>query len=407
MFWLIIFSVAYAGSTENPHPTYQSDPVLKGFRSQTLNPGDNLTLSCTLSGLGDKEKVRFTWERNGEIVQDSLVSIDSGYSGVVWYSRVYLEQVTGATGAGWWKCKAGALSETARIDVAGSTKLLNPENTLGVERESGELNRVGRIGEDIVLYCPYQGTPPTQFTWWTKGRRIGESTRFRFPEPGLLRVLNLTVSEQGTYTCRAKVQEGEDLSGSIQLTVIDSPEWVAPPQDSRVTLGSRLVLDCRVRGEPKPEIEWTRRGAVLNPVTWDGYKIYENGTLEIISTRLRDQGEYTCSASNSVLPHLSRSVQVQLNVGAYFYPEQDELQGERREKVGEQDGSEDIDDETLKDLQQSIRVRSEERVILSCNPHGDPPLEIYWFRDNKPIPSPNHRFKIKNEDKNGTVSKEY
>jgi len=28
------------------------------------------------------------------------------------------------------------------------------------------------------------------------------------------------VSEQGTYTCRAKVQEGEDLSGSIQLTVI-------------------------------------------------------------------------------------------------------------------------------------------------------------------------------------------
>jgi len=43
-----------------------------------------------------------------------LVSIDSGYSGEVWYSRVYLEQVTGATGAGWWKCKAGALSETAR-----------------------------------------------------------------------------------------------------------------------------------------------------------------------------------------------------------------------------------------------------------------------------------------------------
>ena len=44
--------------------------------------------------------------------------------------------------------------------------------------------------------------------------------RFMFPEPGLLRVLNLTVSEQGTYTCRAKVQDGEDLSGSIQLTVI-------------------------------------------------------------------------------------------------------------------------------------------------------------------------------------------
>ena len=43
------------------------------------------------------------------------------------------------------------------------------------------------------------------------------------------------------------------------------------------------------------------------------FRIYENGTLEIISTRLRDQGEYTCSASNSVLPHLSRSVQVQLN----------------------------------------------------------------------------------------------
>jgi len=59
---------------------------------------------------------------------------------------------------------------------------------------------------------------------------------------------------------------------SCSVKCLDSPEWVAPPQDSRVTLGSRLVLDCRVRGEPKPEIEWTRRGAVLNPVTWDGYK---------------------------------------------------------------------------------------------------------------------------------------
>ena len=48
------------------------------------------------------------------LIQDSSVSIDSGYSGEVWYSRVYLEQVTGATGAGWWMCKAGDLSQTAR-----------------------------------------------------------------------------------------------------------------------------------------------------------------------------------------------------------------------------------------------------------------------------------------------------
>ena len=54
------------------------------------------------------------------------------------------------------------------------------------------------------------------------------------------------------------------------------------------------------------------------------FRIYENGTLEIISTRLRDQGEYTCSASNSVLPHLSRSVQVQLNGRIqYIYTEGD------------------------------------------------------------------------------------
>ena len=62
------------------------------------------------------------------LIQDSSVSIDSGYSGEVWYSRVYLEQVTGATGAGWWMCKVGDLSQTARYTCSNRGCLMIVKN---------------------------------------------------------------------------------------------------------------------------------------------------------------------------------------------------------------------------------------------------------------------------------------
>ena len=53
---------------------------------------------------------------------------------------------------------------------------------------------------------------------------------------------------------------------------LDAPEWVEPPRDTRITLGAGLLLHCGVRGEPKPEIEWTQSGIKLISGTWDRYK---------------------------------------------------------------------------------------------------------------------------------------
>ena len=41
---------------------------------------------------------------------------------------------------------------------------------------------------------------------------------------------------------------------------LESPYFLAQPEDVVTVAGSDIVLDCQVGGEPVPEVRWTRQG---------------------------------------------------------------------------------------------------------------------------------------------------
>lgn len=93
----------------------------------------------------------------------------------------------------------------------------------------------------------------------------------------------------------------------IQSLTPARPQGAAPPTFERVPQNCRFVqggnasFELKVRGNPRPQVVWTRRGAPI--VSSDKYTVKFNeqtGESSLLISRLQkeDEGEYTCSASN-------------------------------------------------------------------------------------------------------------
>lgn len=73
--------------------------------------------------------------------------------------------------------------------------------------------------------------------------------------------------------------------------------------DSNLTIrdGDQLVLTCTVKGDPEPQITWTKNGKTLSSSEIMSLK-YKNGlcTLTINEVFPEDEGEFVCTATNSI-----------------------------------------------------------------------------------------------------------
>lgn len=73
--------------------------------------------------------------------------------------------------------------------------------------------------------------------------------------------------------------------------------------DSNVTVrdGDQLVLTCTVKGDPEPQVTWTKNGKPLSSSEILSLK-YKNGvsTLTINEVFPEDEGVFVCTATNSI-----------------------------------------------------------------------------------------------------------
>lgn len=80
------------------------------------------------------------------------------------------------------------------------------------------------------------------------------------------------------------------------------PEFTRPLNiDLEVIDGERLLLECTVKGDPDPQITWSKNGKSISSSEIMNLK-YKNGvaTLTINEIYPEDEGTYTCTATNSV-----------------------------------------------------------------------------------------------------------
>jgi hypothetical protein len=82
-------------------------------------------------------------------------------------------------------------------------------------------------------------------------------------------------------------------------TITVKPFLIRGPQDAVTLVGGSVEFQCRVGGDPPPDILW-RRTAGGGNMPLGRVHILEDRSLRVEDVILEDEGEYSCEADNAV-----------------------------------------------------------------------------------------------------------
>ncbi|XP_055634932.1 protein sax-3-like [Toxorhynchites rutilus septentrionalis] len=157
-------------------------------------------------------------------------------------------------------------------------------------------------GETVLLECgPPKGVPEPMVAWRKNGQKldIETSKRIRIVDGGNLAIQDVRQTDEGQYQCIAKNLVGVRESTMAFLKVHVKPFLIRGPHDSTVVEGSSVTFQCRVGGDPMPDVLW-RRSASGGNMPLDRVHILEDRSLRLENVVSDDEGEYSCEADNAV-----------------------------------------------------------------------------------------------------------
>ncbi|NXP46126.1 PALLD protein, partial [Heliornis fulica] len=153
------------------------------------------------------------------------------------------------------------------------------------------------------------GLPTPDLSWQLNGRPIrpDSSHKMLVRENGVhsLIIEPVTARDAGIYTCIASNRAGENTF-SLELVVAakevhKAPTFIEKLQNTGVTEGFPVRLECRISGEPAPQIFWKKENESLTYNT-DRVSMHQDNygyiCLLIQGATKEDAGWYTVSAKN-------------------------------------------------------------------------------------------------------------
>lgn len=124
-----------------------------------------------------------------------------------------------------------------------------------------------------------------------------------------------------TVSASTRVGEGSSSSTRLLLTPLIPAAVYTHGGVLRERQGEDITLQCRSVGDPRPSLQWQRRGMVLGETGGPDTPrllqpegrllLHGDGRLVLQDTRREDSGNYTCTATNQ---HGSDSVSHALTV---------------------------------------------------------------------------------------------
>lgn len=137
------------------------------------------------------------------------------------------------------------------------------------------------------------------------------------------------------------------------------------------------MLRCKVRGNPRPTISWTREGQPLKESDRVKTEYLDDGTiiLTVKDTTMEDTGEYRCEAENE---YGSAWTEGPIVVAA--------------------EGTLPTEGEAPDFLEpvRPVTVMQGETAVLEGKITGSPAPEVKWYKADKPISPSDARYKIEN-----------
>ncbi|XP_076342776.1 cell adhesion molecule Dscam1-like isoform X2 [Tachypleus tridentatus] len=213
-------------------------------------------------------------------------------------------------------------------------------------------------GRSVSLHCTASGTPLPQVTWALDGYYVPDNDRVRIGDyvsrsgnvVSFVNISNVQVQDGGAYECTAENDVGK-IRHSARLNVFGNPLVKNMPAKVVVS-GETSYLHCRVAGYPIDQITWEKDGRQL-PFN-RRQKVFSNGTIMIKEfQKTKDDGIYTCMATNDKRKSASGDVHVKVKVKPlvlpFVFPE---------------------------NVERGMKLSAVCSVAV-----GDPPINVSWIKD--------------------------
>ncbi|XP_016146102.1 hemicentin-1-like [Sinocyclocheilus grahami] len=254
------------------------------------NIAGNFTQMIKLSVLGTPEPV-IKWFRNGQELTDNEPGVSILEDGTL----LILASVSPLDN-GEYTCMA--------VNDAGTTekKYQLKVNVPPDFRDNGLLSNVSVVmNQPTNLVCDVTGTPVPVITWYKDGVKVVPSIDVQILQKGkTLKLLKAAVADAGRYTCKA-INIAGSTERNFYLDVLVPPTIIETvgSRDLSAILNQEIILECRVKGDPFPTIQWykDRKPVFLGD---PNIEVLNRGQqLKIKSSHLGDQARYQCSATNA------------------------------------------------------------------------------------------------------------
>ncbi|XP_054444855.1 kin of IRRE-like protein 2 [Pteronotus mesoamericanus] len=174
-------------------------------------------------------------------------------------------------------CRARSQALPAGKDTAVTLSLQYPPVvTLSAEPQTVQ------EGEKVTFLCQARAQPPVTGYRWAKGGS---------PVLGARGPMLEVVADASFLTAPVSCEVSNAVGSANRSTALDvqfGPILLAKPEPTSVDLGEDASFSCSWRGNPLPQVTWTRRG---------GTQVLGSGpTLRLPSVGLEDAGDYVCRA---------------------------------------------------------------------------------------------------------------
>ncbi|XP_033751408.1 hemicentin-1-like isoform X5 [Pecten maximus] len=279
--------------------------------SYTVVIGQDVTIDCDFTASPDATSIKWRKIVNDQ-PSDLTLTGNVKYSGGTLTSPSLVVRTTVATDQAFYQCVVtnsvgSGESTTAYLFVTGAPP------TATVTQTTYNIN----LGDPVTITCNVAGVPDVTSVSWTITKppsTVASPITIAAPKysGGSLTTPSLTISsttltDQGTYACKATNSLGTGTSSNVFLTVVGSSPTVSVPVSAyAVDLGGEVVLLCNIVANPTvTSVYWTRTvSGAVNQITAAAPKysgsVPTNPSLTIKNLISSDEGSYRCHASNSV-----------------------------------------------------------------------------------------------------------
>ncbi|XP_004688211.1 PREDICTED: hemicentin-1 [Condylura cristata] len=245
----------------------------------TVNENSQAILPCVADGIPTPT---LNWKKDNNL----LVNLLGKYT-VEPYGELILENVM-LEDSGTYTCVANNAAGEDTHTVSLTVHVLPTFTELPGDIS---LNK----GEQLRLSCRATGVPLPKLTWTFNNNIIPAHFDSVHGHSELV-IERVSKEDSGTYVCTAENSVG--FVKAIGFVYVKEPpvfkgdypsNWIEP-------LGGNAILNCEVKGDPAPTIQWSRKGVDIEI----SHRIRQlgNGSLAIYGTINEDAGDYTCVAAN-------------------------------------------------------------------------------------------------------------